>query len=147
MKITVSRFVSDKDATLSHVHVDDKFVCFGLEDEFRADKVPGETRIPAGCYAIKLKTFGGFHGRYARKFPFLHRGMLQVCDVPDFTDILIHIGNTDDDTAGCLLVGLGCTTAGGISISSSSMAYQKLYQIVVDAAIAGDLTIEYIDFD
>lgn len=35
MIITVDRFNSDSDATLSKVSVDGRFVCFGLEDEYR----------------------------------------------------------------------------------------------------------------
>ena len=42
MIITVDRFKSDSDATISNVNVDGQFVCFGLEDEFRAEKVANE---------------------------------------------------------------------------------------------------------
>ena len=52
MLITVDRFKSDDDATLSKVDIDGQFVCFGLEDEYREDKVANETRIPAGRYRI-----------------------------------------------------------------------------------------------
>ena len=55
MEILVDRFVSDDDSTISRVNVDGQFVCFGLEDEYRADKVPGETRIPAGTYRVTLR--------------------------------------------------------------------------------------------
>ena len=50
MMITVDRFKSDADATISKVNVDGQFVCFGLEDEYRAENVANETRIPAGQY-------------------------------------------------------------------------------------------------
>lgn len=147
MDIIVRRFVSDRDSTLSEIRVDDRFICFGLEDEHRADKIPGETRIPQGRYQVRLRTFGGFHKRYQNIFPGFHKGMLEVMDVPGFTDILIHIGNTDKDTAGCLLVGLGCTTAGGITIQSSRLAYQKLYERVIHKAEANELFIEYHNDD
>lgn len=148
MRISVDRFRSDADATLSKVSVDGAFVCFGLEDEYRADKVAGETCIPAGEYRIAVRTEGGFHQRYARKFPAMHRGMLHVAGVPGFTFVLIHIGNTDDDTAGCLLVGQGASADDGdLRVTSSRLAYEKLYPMVIDAALAGDLTIEYIDND
>ena len=50
MKLFVERFTSDKDATISAIYLDDVFQCFGLEDEYREEKVASETRIPAGSY-------------------------------------------------------------------------------------------------
>jgi len=146
MRITVERFYSDDDATLSLVRVDGHFMCFGLEDEHRDVKVAGETRIPAGAYDITLRTVGGFHSRYLERFPVFHRGMLWVRDVPGFEYILIHCGNTDEDTAGCLLVG-DCADRHPIRIGLSTLAYRNLYQYVADAAEDGDLTIEYVDRD
>ena len=52
MEITVNRFISDNDTTISHINVDGKFICFGLEDEYRENKLVGETRIPAGKYKV-----------------------------------------------------------------------------------------------
>ena len=148
MKITVSRFLSDDDSTLSIVSVDGKFACFGLEDEHRLEKVPKETRIPAGTYRVGLRTVGGFHNRYSRKFRSFHKGMLHVQDVPGFTHILIHVGNTDADTAGCLLVGTGATArVGDISVQSSVEAYKRLYRAVVEDAIKGTLEIGFFDDD
>lgn len=147
MHITVNRIYSDDDATLSTVTVDGHAICFGLEDEFRAVKVSAETRIPAGQYNIGVRNVGGFHARYARKFPAFHKGMLQILDVPGFEYILIHIGNTDEDTAGCLLVGSGADMRGTPTVSRSTQAYKKLYKLVINEAAIGNLTIEFIDSD
>ena len=151
MKITVNRFVSDGDTTLSEISFDGKFECFGLEDEYRLEKVASETRIPAGVYVIGLRTWGGFHAKYSRhpSYSAIHKGMLEVMDVPNFTGILIHVGNTDDDTAGCLLVGLIANSQeGNISIGNSRVAYIKFYKKVL-VAIENDeqVTIEYVDND
>ena len=78
-------------------------MCYTLEDEQRALKVKGETRIPAGTYN-RTKKRRGFHARYDKKYPGIHRSMLHVTDVPGFEYILIHTGNTDEHTAGCLIV-------------------------------------------
>jgi len=144
--ITVTRFNSNDDATISLVSIDDKFQCFGLEDEYRETKKAAETRIPKGLYNVRLKPFGGFHRKYKERFDF-HQGMLEVVNVPGFTDILIHIGNTEKDTAGCLLLGRGATTNGVIMISASKLAYIEFYQKVVSAASNGTLKIKYIDED
>ena len=148
MLITVDRFRSDEDATLSKVSVDGQFVCFGLEDEYRADKVAGETRIKAGRYRVGAQKAGKLHARYSQKFGDKHRGMLHVEDVPEFEGIMIHIGNTDEETEGCLLVGLGATADDGeLRVSSSKLAYEKLYPMVIAAAERGELEIEYQDND
>lgn len=148
MKIVIERISSDKDSTISTVYVDGQFICFGLEDEHREHKVPAETRIPAGVYSVQLRTIGGFHSRYKKKFSDFHKGMLQLQNVPGFEYILIHVGNSDGDTAGCILVGMGAISSqGDMSIQSSVNAYRLLYGIVVDAAKDNDLTLEIIDRD
>ena len=148
MIITVDRFISDSDTTLSNVLVDGRWQCFGLEDEYRENKVPGETRIPAGTYTVGLRKGGGFNARYARRYASAHQGMLQALDVPGFEYILIHSGNTDQDTAGCLLVGAGAmATYGNMSLLHSRDAYWKLYRSVIDAALADTLRIGFEDND
>ena len=57
-------------------------------------KVYGETAIPYGTYKVILS--------YSPKFK---RILPELLDVPCFTGIRIHRGNTEKDTAGCLLVG------------------------------------------
>ena len=147
MLLTVNRFTSDSDATLSTVSIDGAFECFGLEDEHRIDKVPGETRIPSGFYSVRLRTVGGFHANYSARFADIHQGMLQVMDVPGFEFILIHVGNTDEDTAGCLLTGCNANTSQNLSVGSSVLAYKRLYRKVIEAANADQLTIQYWDND
>lgn len=66
--------------------------------------------------------------------------MLHVQDVPNFKWILIHIGNDDDDTAGCLLVGdssINNLTQPG-RINSSTIAYERMYKKVIEAFDRGD---------
>lgn len=138
MKLVVLRYNSERDYTDGLLYIDDLFECFTLEDEYRTGKVWGETRIPDGTYKVTLRTEGGFHERYTNKFgKDFHKGMLWVRDVPGFEYILIHIGNTDDDTAGCLLVG---TTADKNKnfIGNSAGAYKSFYPKVARALLNGD---------
>ena len=108
MDVVVDRLFADAEATVGVVRAGSP-LCFSLEDQWQPSgrKIPGETRIPAGIYPLRVRAHGGFHTRYAERFGPAHRGMLEICDVPNFTDILIHCGNTNADTAGCLLVGMG----------------------------------------
>lgn len=133
MRITVIRYASAPESTLGLLFINGQFECYTLEDEYRTEKKYAETRIPAGLYHIKLRKVGGFHARYKRKFPKFHVGMLEIMDVPGFKYVLIHIGNKDDDTAGCLLVGDSTNNnqiADGF-IGSSRQAYKRFYQKVL----------------
>jgi hypothetical protein len=140
MELKVLRYSSSKESTLGLLFIDGAFACYTLEDEHRTIKVMGETRIPSGKYRVELRTYGGHHWRYLKQYgPEFHKGMLQLMDVPGFRDILIHKGNDDDDTAGCLLVG---ETANNNQvkdgfIGSSAVAYNRIYPVVRDAILKG----------
>lgn len=131
MDLLVDRYNSEEDYTDGLLFIDCEFECYTLEDEGRSVKVWGETRIPDGTYKIELRTEGGFHKRYTKKFS-LHKGMLWIKDVPNFEYVLIHIGNDDDDTAGCLLVGTTADKDKGF-IGASANAYKGLYPKVLSA--------------
>jgi hypothetical protein len=109
MKLKVLRFSSQEDSTsgilMEETDLGLRFLCYTLEDERRVLKVRGETRVPAGKFNITLRTVGGMTENYNKRFPDIHKGMLWVRDVPNFEYILIHCGNTDEHSAGCLLLG------------------------------------------
>lgn len=147
MKIIVDRFESDSDTTISRIFINGQFFCYGLEDEYRKSKVSGETRIPAGLYKVGVRSVGGMHNRYKKRFPDIHQGMLHIQDVPEFEYILIHCGNSEKDTAGCLLVGEKRAAPGSMLLAQSVSAYRRLYVQVIDAAIMGRLNILFEDND
>ena len=153
MELEVLRFSSESDSTngilfdASNKLDGKRFLCYTLEDEKRSEKVRGETRIPAGTYEIKIRDVGGFHSRYSKKFGKMHRGMLHVTNVPGFDYILIHCGNTDEHTAGCLLVGDSQENnqikKDGF-IGKSSQAYKRIYPRIASALERGEkVTITY----
>jgi len=146
-RLTVNRFASNKTTTLSNIAIDHKWECFGLEDEHRDVKVSGHTRIPSGIYTVGVRTVGGFHANYTNRFSGFHKGMLQVMNVPNFEYILLHVGNTHKNTAGCLCTGTDAKTKAQWSVLNSVVAYERLYCKVIESALAGKLTIEYWDND
>ena len=114
-------------------------------------KVKGETRIPAGTYNIQLRKEGGFHNRYIKKYGAFHIGMLHIVDVPNFEYILIHTGNTDEHTAGCLIVGdsqeNNIILKDGF-VGKSNNAYKRIYPNIANAIKKGqEVTIKYTDYD
>lgn len=137
MELKVERFKSNQHETIGRFYVNGKHVCYSLEDERREVKVKSETRIPAGRYEIKLRTIGEHHVKYAKRYTF-HRGMLWLQNVPGFEYILIHIGNTDKDTAGCLLIGESYTMhQNRFTISQSAAAYERIYPLVAKELTEG----------
>ncbi len=152
MELEVLRYSSGRETSLGLLAdvsgTQSKFLCYTLEDEARDKKVAGETRIPAGEYEVTLRTVDGKHAKYGAKYPDIHKGMLWVRNVPGFEFILIHVGNTDDDTEGCLLVGDTASEniTGEGSIGASRNAYRRIYPLIANRILAGEtVTIRYID--
>lgn len=140
MKLTLVRYSSGKNDTLGLLFLDGVFHSYTLEDEYRSEKVAGKTRIPNGTYQIVIRSFGGFHERYQKRFGIdFHKGMLELKDVPGFTDILIHCGNDHEDTAGCILLGDGVYThrVSNGKLVKSGEAYVDLYQQVINELYLG----------
>ena len=154
MKLEVLRISSESDSSsglVFDVTNGRKFLCYSLEDEYRSEKVMHETRVPAGTYKILLRKEGGFHGRYTKKYGDFHKGMLHVQDVPGFEWILIHTGNTDEHTSGCLIVGDSQENNQLLKngfIGKSVQAYKRIYTPIAEALENGEeVTITYVDYD
>jgi len=152
MEILVKRFADNGDTTMGAFYVDGEFKCFTIEDEERDSKVMGETRVPEGTYQVSLRAEGGFHNRYGSKYGSMHKGMLAIHNAPDwkiinagmeFQYVLIHTGNTDEHTAGCLLLNDGLDGVNFVG-NSSVNAYKRIYPIIAGAILAGEkVTITY----
>ena len=147
MKLQVVRTQFGTDATNGLLFIDGIFECYTLEDQYQAVKVMHETCIPEGTYDIQFRTVGGFHAIYTERYGAMHKGMLWLQDVPGFTFILIHTGNTDQHTSGCYIVG---ETQQDLDkgkdgfVGNSGVAYKKMYPKVKDAIKAGEeVTIKY----
>lgn len=148
MEVTVERYVSDGDSTLSRINVDGVFCAYGLEDAYHATKLAGKTRIPPGRYRVTVRYDGRHYEQYQRLFPQWHRGTLHINDVPGYQWVMIHVGNTADDTEGCLLIGSSAVIKNGrMMIVGSRDAYRRFYLKVIEAAERGELWITFTDAD
>lgn len=94
MKLTLKRIFLGTDYTIGKLYIDGEYFCDTLEDTVRDEKIPGETAIPCGIYDVVVN----MSNKFKRKLPLL-------LNVPNFTGIRIHRGNTAKDTEGCILVG------------------------------------------
>ena len=134
MHIRVMREPSINDTTLGSLFIDDHWQCHTLEDVIRptGNKVRNKTPIPPGRYKLILS----MSNRFKKIMP-------EVLDVPMFTGIRIHSGNTAKDTAGCLLVGQ-TRSLETRSIGRSRFAYTALMLKLTAAVKSGDTI--YITF-
>ena len=96
MKIRIVRQHLKENYTIGKLYADNVYICDTLEDKVRSYgvKVAGETAIPYGKYLSGLT----FSTRFQKYLP-------EIFDVPHFTGVRIHAGNTAADTEGCILVG------------------------------------------
>ena len=128
MHIRVMREPSINDTTLGSLFIDDHWQCHTLEDVIRpaGEKVRNKTAIPPGRYKLILS----MSNRFKKIMP-------EVLNVPMFSGIRIHSGNTAKDTAGCLLVGQ-TRSVETRSIGRSRAAYKALILKLTAAVKAGD---------
>ncbi len=121
MKLHLVRDVLTPDFTLGRLAINGVFACFTVEDAARQVegrpvedwKIQGKTAIPKGNYIVIIN----YSNRFRRELPLL-------LDVPGFTGVRIHSGNTSADTEGCILVGQKRTQNG---VSMSRLAFEDLF--------------------
>lgn len=131
MLIQVKRDIFTPQSTSGSLFVDYAWNCFTLEDTRRPDdeKVAGKTCIAPGTYKVVLD----WSERFQRIMP-------HVLDVPHFTGIRIHAGNTAADTEGCILVG---HTRAPDRVDESRIAFSHLFLALAGAQERGEeITLE-----
>lgn len=105
MNITVKRFSDNGESTIGLLYIDDKFYCYTIEDEYREEKVSGETRIPDGNYEVKFRrVLSGMTKKYRAKFDWF-TWHLELQNVEGFKYVYFHKGNTSDHSDGCIIIG------------------------------------------
>ena len=145
MEIKVRREDYLPDRTIGRLFVNGEFNCYTLEDMDRgllqsdpkslSNKVKGKTAIPKGRYRIVLSYSPRFSNRPYYKELTGNKGLPLLLDVPGFDKILIHTGNTPDDTEGCILVGKSIDKN---NLSNSQAADTPLYKKISDALLTGE---------
>jgi hypothetical protein len=135
MKLRVERLWKKPAYTVGRLFVDGKLFCNTLEDTVRdlsnEKKVYGKTAIPYGEYKVVYN----WSPKFGRNLP-------RLLNVPAFEGVLIHPGNTADDSAGCILVGRN-TEVG--RLTESRYTSDKLNVLIEDAQRRGEsITIEIV---
>ncbi len=147
--VTVLRYLDDGHSSLGLIFLQKKFFAYTLEDTHRSEKVTGKTRIPSGTYQIALlKQDTPLTESYRRRFPWFTYH-LELENVPNFSNIYIHIGNTHVDTDGCILVADGVNSSSPSKmITHSRIAFERLYKKINALLQVNEIvTIRIVDED
>lgn len=124
MELKLNRIFLSSSATIGELYIDKKYIADTLEDRVRpeGEKVYGKTAIPEGTYEVKLT----YSPRFKKILP-------EILNVPNFSGIRIHTGNSSKDTEGCILVG---TWDGEKEdwVGNSRIAFNELMSLLQKAA-------------
>lgn len=161
--LTVSRYNLKPDWTISKLLLYDKHDGYAVEDEIRTVKVKGETAIPYGRYLLSTRVSPKFTSFFLyskstnklieAKDKDLHKDttdwmqheLIWITGVPNFEFVLLHWGNTDDSTDGCLIVGSGLGVIDGQEgVINSRNYYKQLYPKLYTLVKSGGQYINYI---
>lgn len=136
MELKLKRIAKKETYTIGRLYIDGVRYCDTLEDTDRGlkqsdgaeickeKKVKGKTAIPTGTYTVVIT--------YSPKFK---RLMPKVLNVHSFQGILIHPGNTSEDTEGCILVGKN-TKVG--MLTQSRNTFRTIYTLLYGAYQTGE---------
>lgn len=114
--------------TIGKLYINGEYFCDTLEDtdrqldsnmsteDIKNIKIKGSTAIPTGTYEVQVT--------YSPKFK---RMMPILLDVPGYSGIRIHSGNTHKDTEGCILVGKNKAVG---KVLDSKITYNALFELL-----------------
>ncbi len=140
MKLELKRIARREGYTIGRLYIDGEYFCDTLEDRARdltkEAKVYGKTAIPEGTYEVTLRVQSPRFSQ-KRQYDFCKGYLPRLLNVPSFQGVLIHCGNTAEDTDGCILVGKN--TVKGM-VTDSTATFRKLYERL--SLCSGKITIE-----
>lgn len=150
MQLTLVRADRQPGYTVGSLFINGEFFCYTLEDtdrgltqdmsldEIESKKEYGKTAIPKGIYTVDMNTVSPkFKDRewakpYDGKLP-------RLVGVPGYEGVLIHVGNTAEDTLGCILVGANCFNG---KLTNSTVTFHKLMTILTNSNELITITIQ-----
>ena len=139
MKLSLRRKFKGSRYTIGDLSIDGTFFCNTIEDVIRKlpDSCPNTSRwIPCKCKEKVYARTGIPTGTY-RSIVRSSSARCRTCTVvPHFLGILIHWGNTEDDSGGCIIVGENSVKG---KVINSRATFKKLYALLEKEK---DITIE-----
>lgn len=137
MNLILKRIHYGEDFTVGKLFENDRFICYTLEDKVREVKgepvalwkVMAQTAIPVGVYPVIIT----MSTRFKTRLPLL-------MDVPGFSGVRIHTGNSSVDTEGCILVGSAWDGKSNW-VGGSKVAFSQLFPLIDQNKEAVTITI------
>ena len=139
MELVLEREWKKSDYTIGILLIDNKKFCEVIEDKDRGlkdsmtteqiklIKKPNMTAIPTGTYDVTLDVFSSKFGNITFYKKVCNGKLPRLLNVKGFEGILIHCGNTQLDTSGCLIVGENKVKG---KVINSKITFEKLYNIL-----------------
>ena len=150
MELLVDRKWPKDTYTVGNFYIDSSILCNSMEDKDRgltkdmplsvikSRKVPNETAIPKGRYAVTMRVkspkFSAWN--YKKTYGFTNGYIPRLLGVPGFDGILIHVGNkANPDSSGCILVGVNDRKG---MVTKSTETFRKLWYKLKEADDRGE---------
>lgn len=147
MNIELKRIARKDTYTIGRLYINGTKVCDTIEDkdrgltqkmsleEIKKIKVKSKTAIPTGIYTVTLnvKSPSFSQKEYYKKY--CNGYLPRILNVPGYDGILMHKGNTAEDSAGCII--LGYNTIVG-KVTNSQKAFELVYQQLKTASDNGE---------
>lgn len=144
MELVLNRRFNGTTYTIGSLFINGTYYCDTLEDknrnlsssmsltEISKIKVKGETAIPYGRYKVTLSVKSPKYSNFNKyKYVAFTQGYIpRLLNVPGFEGILIHAGNKDVDTDGCILVGENKVKG---TVINSQTTWVNLYKLLKEA--------------
>ena len=141
IRLTLKRIAKRPTYTIGKLYINGKYFSDTMEDtdrgltskmtlaEIQKKKIPNETAIPTGMYYIDMKTVSPKYSNYTKygwSKPY-NAKIPRLVNVPGYLGVLIHPGNTNKDTSGCILVGENKVVG---KVINSVITWKKLMEIL-----------------
>lgn len=147
MELLVDRKWKKQSYTISNLYINGEWFCNCLEDAdrgldnsmsedmIRTLKKPSITAIPRGTYEITLDVVSPKYSKVQFYKDVCNGKVPRLKNVKGFDGILIHAGNTDKDSSGCLLVGQNKVKG---QVVNSKETFKQLYKLLQDGKSRGE---------
>lgn len=152
MKVLLKRIAKLPTYTIGKIYIDGKYQCDCIEDtdrglsqtmsleEIKKKKVYGKTAIPTGTYDITLNVISPKYSKSAFMQRYANGSRVpRILNVKGFDGVLIHTGNTEQDSYGCIIVGINSKKG---MVTQSRDTFIKLYKILQSSKNKITLTIQ-----
>lgn len=139
MELLLKRIAKKQDYTIGNLYINGQWFSNTLEDtdrgltssmtedEISKIKVYGKTAIPTGTYKINMNVVSPKFKNRAWARPYNGK-IPRLLNVPGFDGVLIHPGNTSENSLGCVLVGKN--TIKGM-VTQSQDTFHELMEVLI----------------